>query len=529
MKLRSQHILAAAVCALAPVASPGIAAADTVASPLVQGNLAVYPIRAATSGSESFTPIAEATRDGLAKVYRNSDGRVVVDNQSGSTLFVPMGTLFAGGTQDQVSATGMTIPPGGITTIETYCVDPFRNTARVAADPQAYTTSGLLVPWRTAKLSMLSDASTSAPIDDIRQSGVWWSIDTLRARLEARLGEPLEPATQPDWTSNFSNRNRAVTALAARSSTWTSSLPMALLNSRLEQAQAPYMAALGKAPRGKIVGAAFAINGSIAGAEVYHDPRLATELWPQLVRAYATEALAAGASGRRRLPSVGAVNEFLVSAARSSDAGWTINNTTHVRQSRVGLYAEARDPSDVWVSRSYLPKLAAAGATRTPDALAVDILQRGEVNGRKLSDLSRDERVTFGRAAGVWSAAVSEMASPEASSEQSQTPSTDRLASQIAATSPHPMQRQPMWPIAAILLVVMLAGAMRFAGSWVGVRLRRLGGIVPRIARATTACSARILARLRAGIDRPLIPSPFALLGAFRNLVLMRRRAIQRR
>ncbi len=535
MKLASQHILAAALCALGPLSASGIAVADTVASPLVQDNLAVYPIRAAASGSDGLTSIAQAVRDGGAKIYRDSDGRVAIDNQSGSTVFVPMGTLFVGGTQDQVSAGGMTIPPGAHVTIDTYCVDPFRNTARAGEDPDAYTTSGLLVPWRTAKLSMLSNASTSLPVDDIRQSGVWWSIDTLRTRLEARLGEPLEPPAQPQWTRNLSSENRGVTALAARASTWTSSLPLALHNARLEQAQASYVAALGQAPSGKIVGAAFAINGSIAGAEVYHDPALAAALWPQLVRAYATEALATRPFARKRPPSVAAVREFLNPVARATGTGWTIDNTTHILPTSFGLYAEARDSSDTWISRSYLPKLGVSGAAWTPDALAVDILQRGEVNGRLLSELSRDERISFERAGDRWSPVISEMPSPQASSEPSLTSSVDRMANQIAAASQHPMGRQAMLSIAAVLLLVMLAGTMSRAGAWIGPWLRHPGAILPQIAGAVSVSSATTLARVRARVgeglascDRPLIPSPLALLGAFRNLApASRRRATQ--
>ena len=155
MKLGSRRIPAAALCALAPASSSGWPQPIRVGSPLVQGNLAVFPIRTATSGSDGLIPIEQATRDGLAKVYRNSGGRVAIDNRSNSTVFVAMGTLFAGGTQDQVSAAGVAIPPGALATIDTYCVDPFRDTPRVGQDPRAYEVSGLLVPWRPAKLTMI--------------------------------------------------------------------------------------------------------------------------------------------------------------------------------------------------------------------------------------------------------------------------------------------------------------------------------------------------------------------------------------
>ena len=160
---------------------------------------------------------------------------------------------------------------------------------------------------------MLLNSADSDAVWRLRQSGVWWSIDTLRARLERELGTTLNPAASAPWTRDLSSDNPGMRALSSRSSTWTASLPQALSDLRLGKAQAPYMHAFGRVaePGAGVSGAVFAINGRVVGAEVYRSPELFRQMWPHLLRSYATEAIAAKEQGHGHLPSVAAVRSFL--------------------------------------------------------------------------------------------------------------------------------------------------------------------------------------------------------------------------
>ena len=153
--------------------------------------------------------------------------------------------------------------------------------ARQGENPHRFASVGQF-PSRMAKLSMLSGSSDSKAIRDIRQSGIWWSIDTLRSRLSDRLGVEMEPPRAAHWPGDDAQNVRANTVLAARRSSWTSSLPLALENRRLVQAQQGYINALNAtAVRGAdLIGAVFAINGRVEGAEVYQSTALFRQAWP---------------------------------------------------------------------------------------------------------------------------------------------------------------------------------------------------------------------------------------------------------
>jgi hypothetical protein len=332
-----------------------------VASPIVHDNMAVYPIKSrATPDRQVLLTLDKAIHGGLAKIHETTDHRVTVDNDSGLAIFVPFGTLLTGGLQDQVVGNGVLVPPNaqGVP-IYTYCVDPFRSTARPQESADSFQTSGTIIPRQTAKLSMLLSLVSSRAVNRIRQSGVWWSIDTLRTQLEKELGTELEPPKSVPWTRDFSSDNRATLALASRASPWSTSLPMALNNLRLGQSLAPYLQAFDNpafAAAG-VAGAVFVINGQVAGAETYRSPRLFQQMLPHLLRAYATEAIAEKGLPSVPKPSTAAIGSFLsgVTPAGASDWDWKMG-ATYVSDGQNVLYSENRDADNLWIQATYLPK-----------------------------------------------------------------------------------------------------------------------------------------------------------------------------
>jgi hypothetical protein len=377
-----------------------------IANPIVHDNLAIYFVRDAGQSGPTPLTLDQALPRGAIRIH--GDGPFTIENVSGQSVLIQLGDLLKGGLQDQVVGTSFLLPPrSDPVSLDTFCVDPFRAAARDGENPNRFTAAGQF-PWRTAKLSMLTASPESKPVRELRQSGIWWSIDTLRSRLSERLGVDIEPPQAPHWAAS-SQDLRANSVLAARRSSWTSSLSLALENRALAQAQQRYLTgpnARGLAS-GNAIGAVFAINGQPVGAEIYSSPALFRQAWPKLLRAYATEAIAASDPSTQALPSPEAIKVLLSSAEGGRTHDQASASGIVVRGSDT-IFTEVAGRDGHWVYRSYVPKLDAAAAPLTPEALIFHILETGRVGGRPISRLGDSERVILERApsGNAWTATV---------------------------------------------------------------------------------------------------------------------------
>ncbi len=392
--------------------SPAGAFDFQVSNPAVADNLAVYLVDGGGPGGGGVISLEQAMAQGGVKIYQQEpatstnnasqityrNGPVAIENLSGQTILLQAGDLLIGGVQDQVVARTTLIPPhSGRRSIETICVDPFRSTARVGENAAEFSAPGALLPWRTGRLSLSTadpeGASLRMFIRDVRQLAVWWSIDSLRSRLGNTLGVALEPNRAVSWSNNPDMR--ANTLLAARSSAWRNSLPLALENPELAQAQKPYVAGLEgiASASSNAIGAVFVINGQIVGAEIYHSHALFLQMWPKLLRAYATEAVAASGANSAALPTIGDLQQSLAAAqgapARNLDAG------NEVHESDSSIYTVTSGENGEWVTLSYLPKL--PGDALTPEGAVTTILATGTVAGRSLVNLQESDLIVLHR------------------------------------------------------------------------------------------------------------------------------------
>jgi hypothetical protein len=377
-----------------------------ISSPLVRDNLAVYFIHGNGTGAAAPLTLDQAVASGAAKIYESPNSPIAVENFSDQSVFVQLGTLLKGGLQDQVVAQSMILPPrSGRLPLDLLCVDPFRSAARGEEDPTAFSTAGTLFPWRMARLAMLAGSADSKAVRLLRQSGLWWSIDTARSQLSRSVGEPLEPPEGVTWKTT--GTSRAEVLLRARQSSWNTSLPLALENRRLALMQAPYLDAFPAEPPGDdVIGAVLTINGRIEGAEIYQSHELFRHMWPNLLRAYAIHAIAGRESAAQALPSIETVNAFLAAAQEGQARGRRAGRGLVVRESEAAIYSETRTRDGNWISRSYVPKLEETSPV-TPDALVVSILQSGQVDGRPLASLGDKQVVVLQSAApDQWSAAI---------------------------------------------------------------------------------------------------------------------------
>ncbi|HTV31336.1 MAG TPA: DUF6569 family protein [Xanthobacteraceae bacterium] len=383
-----------------------------ISNPASGGNLSVYFVEGngpGGPGGSSIMSLDQAVAQGAAKVYQQrsdwstdptghkiqTNGPVALENLSGQTIFLQLGGLVAGGLQDQVIARTTLVPPGpGRISIDTLCVDPFRSVARAGESAIQFSAPSALFPWRTAKVTALAANSEAADPQvfsrDVRQLGIWWSMDSLRTTLGQKLGVPLEPETPASW--NEDEDLRANTLLADRHAGWKNSLPLSLQNPELAKAEEPYVHALeAKGANAKIIGAIFVINGQVEGADIYRSHDLFAQMWPKLLRAYATEAIAFSGAKRAHLPKLRQLRQFLTAAEQAPERDFGAGNSVH--ESDTAIYTTTVDKDGVWVYRSYVAKLPTDALL--PEGVIVSILDSAKVDERALASIGDNEMVVL--------------------------------------------------------------------------------------------------------------------------------------
>jgi hypothetical protein len=375
-----------------------------LASPVVRDNLAVYFVHGSGSGAAAPLTLEQALASGAVRINESPQHPITIENLSDQSIFIPFGTLLVGGLQDQVVAQDMMLPPrSGRMPLEVFCVDPFRSVARGNEDPTAFSSTGALFPSRMARLALLAGGGSNKPVENLRQSGIWWSIETVRAQLTRVLSEPLEPPQTVAWKNDELREAHSATILRARPSSSRTSLPLALENRKLAELLQSYLdLGAAEAPADDVIGAVFAVNGRIEGAEIYQSHELFGRLWPSLLRAYATQALAASDAATEILPPVPVVEASLAAAQAAPQRA----PDSVARETDGAIYTETRAPDGTWIHRSFVPKL--AQAVDAPDAVIANILQSGEVNGQPITSLGDlDVMLAQDPASGRWSATIS--------------------------------------------------------------------------------------------------------------------------
>lgn len=385
-----------------------------ISGPAVHGNLAVYFVHGSGAAAGAAAPLTldQAVGGGQAKLRWTGTDPVTVENVSDRSIFIPFATLLTGGMQDQVTSTSLLLPPhSGPVPLATFCVDPFRSSARDGEDPATLAAANRQFPGRMAKLVMLADAPRSKAVERLRQSGVWWSIDTTRTELSRRLGGPIEPPRQAHWNTEHLREQVSSVMLAARQSSWLTSLPLALENLRLESAQQAYVNAIEATAdmEGDVIGAVFALNGSLDSAEIYQSHALFDAMWPRLLQARAVEALAvanaAGEAGTAPPVPVFVVEQFLATAQAGAARPQAKGQHAVLRDSDAAIYAETGASDGTWVNRSFVAR--SAHAADTPEAAILRMLEAGQVNDRPLASLGDRSFLIMRRdAAGTWKGAL---------------------------------------------------------------------------------------------------------------------------
>jgi len=351
-------ILAGFVATQAPASAGSLLGSYAVSGPVAHGNLGVYFVHRGGGGAAQPIALHQAMAQGSARIAAPPNGFPRIDNLSDQPIFVRAGTLLKGGLQDQAVMSTVIVPPHATgLALPVLCVENGRSAGRSGDDSTTFTTAGTLLPSEVGSLSLLTSASASPATLYLRQNGVWLAVDSIRSRLSERLGAAIASPRSP------------------------SSLPLALENELVEQAQQPFVAAFQEA--GDISGAVFAVDGRLVAADVYASPALFHQMWPKLVRAYAVHSLMAPNGAGPALPSAESVKAFLEPS--SPDYAPVRAVTSYGTWVHVS-HASGTPADATGLERTVLKLL----ATRALDAERAGALTRQQVVNRVFAAIGKD-------------------------------------------------------------------------------------------------------------------------------------------
>ncbi len=388
MLLRFAAPIAFAATSLAMAAS-AIAAPDAairIATPFSHENLAVYLVHGRSAEGPTPSTLEEALAKGSVVVHETGYVRELkIENTGSEPVFIQFGDLVKGGQQDRVLTTSLLIPPSsGKIAIGAYCVEQGRWNSRGREDVTKFSASNAQLFSRTAKVAIArAPLATSEPrraqdnpppvdrsasrdptrplLNQARPTDEPSARDTQRIIQRVRPGSPSGPSGQGKvWDSVATAQLQLGARLAAPMASETSktSLQLTLENERLQKAQSAFITALeAKAhAHNDVIGVVIAINGTVTSADIYPSSGLFQKMWPKLLRAAATEALANAPTNAPAAPTVADVEKFLA-ASESGEAD--TRSLAHIAQheTREGgdvLRVEARTADGRWIHRNFL-------------------------------------------------------------------------------------------------------------------------------------------------------------------------------
>jgi hypothetical protein len=315
---------------------PRAAAGDwRLSGPYSHENLAVFLVHAegAAAGDAAMLTLDEALAAKRAVVHETGDvNELAVENLSSDKwIYVQSGEIVMGGKQDRVLSVDLVLPPrSGSVPISVFCVEQGRWSGRGEETATEFESAGKMAASKDLKLA--AKAARSQP-------DVWNQVAKAQEKLSTVLGQSVAAAASP------------------------SSFQLTLENERLAAASDAYFKALAPVidSHADAIGYVFAINGKINSADVYGQPALFRKLWPRLIEASATEAVAEQSAESAGAVTVGDVQTFLAAAEAGAATAQDLPGVRLMtRDADAAMLFETRvatsDTADAWIHRNYIAK-----------------------------------------------------------------------------------------------------------------------------------------------------------------------------
>jgi hypothetical protein len=318
--------------------------------PYTHENLSIFLIHGAgRPRARSFLTLQEALGQKKVVVYETGNvNQLAIENFSNEDVYIQSGDIVKGGQQDRVFPDDFVLPKtSGRVPISSFCVEQGRWTRRGSERADRFSASADSLPTKSLKLAARKSAD---------QQQVWQQVAVARAEIAGSA----ERYDRTDGTHLGVGGASSVVMVTADSST---SMQMALENKKVKDATEAYIKHLSKIIEGypDAIGYAFAINGNLNSADVYASRELFARMWPKLLKASATEAMAE----RGREKSSAALNAAAIQAAfadaeRGRESSKDVNHRLDVvmRETGKAVLFETRDreQGDAAIHKSYVMK-----------------------------------------------------------------------------------------------------------------------------------------------------------------------------
>src|SRR5690349_8262158 len=310
-----------------------VPAGYSISGPYTHKNLTVFLVHGKDLlPGKNFLTLQEALAQKKVRVYETKDvNELAIRNFSNQDVYVQAGDIVRGGDQDRMISIDFIVPPrSGRMPIAAFCVESGRWSKRGSEQSAWFSSSDNAAATRELKLAAKSANS---------QEAVWENVSAAQKKLSGNVGAVV---------------NASVSA---------TSYELSVEDAKVKQTTAAYIDALSGILRNKsdVIGYAFAINGQVNSADVYASHSLFAKLWPKLLKATATEALAELNDDAKPQPVADeTIHAFFADAEQPKAQAKAVTERVRVvtREDDKNVFFETQDrrQNDAWVHRNYIRK-----------------------------------------------------------------------------------------------------------------------------------------------------------------------------
>lgn len=305
-----------------------------ISGPYTSGNLSLFLIHGPDKAElREFITLEEAMANNRVEVKETGNvGSLAIKNLGDVAVFIQSGDIVMGGKQDRALQYDMILTPkSGFVPINSFCVERGRWQQRQGESVDKFHSSGHHMSSKDLKMAAKYHNN---------QNEVWNQVARLQMNSASNLAMSLGSVSGPS----------------------PSSLPQTMENENVKKVIDKYVGDLANAPEGQsdVIGYAFAINGKVNSADVYACNALFKKMYSKLLKAAATEALAADDKKPHATPTVEQVAYCMDDADGAEAKTQAVTHKTRniLRESPHNVLFEAQDmeKNDAWVHRNYVTK-----------------------------------------------------------------------------------------------------------------------------------------------------------------------------
>ncbi|MEW5795150.1 MAG: DUF6569 family protein [Candidatus Zixiibacteriota bacterium] len=326
---------AAAVLSMTGSCETGVAANQRILSgPYSFENLSVYLVHSEDATKvEDLRTLDEAVEEGWLTIFETGViDEIEVENTSDWPVYIPSGSIVTGGRQDRMLPHDIIVAAhSGKIPLASFCIERGRWSGRGQESESIFMVAPFLVADRDILMAARIEKS---------QRRVW---EGVAANIE-EYGTHIRGGRADEWL-------------------WVSSLPEALENMQIQDRARPYVEAITSQARSRTgaIGMVVIIQGKISGADLYRSGTLFERLFPKLLDAAATVALAKSADeGAPEHVTVEEISAWMAGAETgnaSSESGGGVVFLRRIESENAVFIESLSDTlTDHWIHKSFLGK-----------------------------------------------------------------------------------------------------------------------------------------------------------------------------